>query len=284
MPNYLTVAEYRATSSGQDTQNLIPAGNQAAQDAELLRKITAATAWIDNRASGQSLIASSRVELIRCRYQRDGTLSVHPRNAHLNQLVAVSVGTNAADLGVVSTTGAFIEDEQWIIPCIAGVWTSAGAIQFGPNAGGLVVCKLTHIAGWPNTLLANNPIAAATSITVADGSGFSPALGSEIADEAIRIIDGEFTETITVTNVVGNVLTVSPLANAHAAGAVVSGLPADIKIAAEWATSAFLRSRTSDAMVMAQASQAGSQPQRDGQRWQLFADAGRIIDNYERVR
>lgn len=284
MTNYLTVAEYRASSTGQDTSNLIAGGNGAAQDAELLRKIGAASEWIDQRAGGQSLIAASRVELIRCRYQRDGTLSVHPRVGHLNELVAVAVGTNLNDLAVVSTSGAFIDQEQWIISAGTGLWTSVGPLQFGASPSARVLVKVTHVAGWPNTTLTNNPGVAATSITVADGSGFAPALGSVVADDRVRIIDGEFTETVTVTAVNGLTLTVTPLQNAHSAGAVVSALPGDLKEAASLATSAFLRARTSDAMVLAQTAQVGGQPQRDAQRWQLLADAGRIIDNYARVR
>lgn len=285
MANFLTVAEYRASSTGQDSANLIPGGNQAAQDAELLRRIFNASAWMEDRATSP-LIAASRVEMIRCRYQRDGTLSLHPRAAHLNQLTAASIGTNAADLATLSITGAFIDEQQWIIPQASGIWTSSsGSVQFGASTIGRLLAKLAHVTGWPNTTITSSPNnAGATTITVADPSGFTPFLGSVVADESVRIIDGALTETITVSAVNGSVLTISALANAHNAGTVVSMLPGDLKEAAIMATSAFLRARTSDAMVMAQTTQPGGPVNRDTQRWQLLADAARIIDNYGRVR
>ena len=100
----------------------------------------------------------------------------------------------------------------------------------------------------------------------------------------IKYIDGDKTETITVSAVNGSILTCSALANGHAVGAVVSMLPADLKEAAYMATSAFLRARSSDSMVLAQSVQTPGPVARDGQRWQLLADAGRIIDQYARVR
>ena len=280
---YLTPAEFRATSTGQETNNLL-VGDQAAQDAELARRILAAGSWFDNEHNQQSLIASPRVELHRAVYDRDGCLSIHPRAGWLNQLTAVSVGTDMTDLAALSSiAGAFPDAQNWIIPP-SGIWASSAPVQLGSMRRGKLLVKLTFVAGWPNTLLTSSPTVGATSITVTDGTGFLPAVGAPVADDfTVRIIDGEFTETITVTAVAGNVLTCSALVNAHSPGAVVSALPADVKLAVGWATSAFLRDRTSDAMVMTSSLQPGQQPP-SSQRWRLLQDAQRVAKNYGRTR
>ena len=285
MDLYLSAAEYRAAPTAVDSNNLVAGGNQAVQDAALLEQIRRASSWINNELN-QSVIAASRVELHRARYQRDGTLSIRTNGTPANQLLGLSLGTHAGDLAVVSDlSGAFIDEGQWVIPN-TGVNAGGYPIQFGPRvtAGGRLLAKLTVVSGWPNTTLTASAIAGATTITVASGAGFTPALGSDVASDSVQIIDGALTETVTVSSVAGNVLTVSALVNAHSSGAVVSSMPGAIKEAATLVTSAFIRTRGSEAIIMAQGTTPGPSAGDMANRGPSLGAAARMLVTYRRVR
>lgn len=271
---YLTAAEFRATSSGQDTNNLVPGGDQAAQDAELVRKIRAAGGWIDGRCS-TSLIAQRTTELLSVPARADG-LSIHPRRSPLNELLEVRVGWRADALAQVSVAGAWIEEQQFRVPAITAAVSGAR-----PR----LLARLDYVAGFPNTVLATDCAAGAGTLTVADPVGFTPDLGSIVHEQDVRIIDGGTTETVTVTSVAGNVLTLAaPTSSAHSAGAVVSQLPPDVKEAAAMAIAAHLRARSSDALVMSQTITPGAAPSSDSYRWKLLRDADTLLEPFKRIR
>lgn len=271
--SYLTPVEYRSAATGQDTNNLVPGGNQAAQDAELARKIAAASAWIEGRCTC-TLVATRLVELVTIPVRSDG-LSIHPRNPHLNQLVSLQVGYRADLLTPVSIAGAWIEEEQFRIPA------PVGAVGSAPR----MLARLDYVAGWPNTVLTATTIAGATVLPIASVAGFSPIAGAKMIGEPVRIIDGGQSEVVTVLSVGASSITLTAgCANAHTAGAVVSQLPPDVKEAAVMATSAHLRHRSSDALVMSQTLAPGAAASSDSYRWKLLRDAEQILDPYRRTR
>lgn len=285
MQMYLTPLEYRSAPTAIDTNglDLTQPTSQAAQDAALTTIIARAGGWIDKNF--QPLIATTRVDLRRVGFQPDGFLSIHPDRAPLNQLIAVAVGTHAGNLVAVSDlSGAFIDQENWVIPStVAGLgWPfSLG----GGGARGQVLAKLTSVGGWPNTTIVSGGAQGSTALTVASGVGFTPALGSDVADQTITIYDADKTETITVTSVAGNVLTCSALAYTHVAGVAVSGLPGDVKEAATLVVSAFIRERSSEALTMSTSLMTPGQP--GGQDKPAAAGMGRarmLLADYARVR
>lgn len=278
MSRYLTIAEYRSTSTGQDTNNLVPGGNAGAQDAELDRKILAAGGWIDSVCSC-SLVAARRTDLVQFPWRRNhATLQL--RNPHLNAVTQVQIGARSDQLSTISIAGAWIEDGLLRIPT-----PDDGSLQLSrARLGGRLLARVDYVPGWANTVLVGNVAQGATTIVVADPSGFVPMLGSRMLEDPIRIIDGSSTETVVVQSVAGSTLTLAaPLAFAHTSGTVVSGLPADVKEAAVMATSAHLRHRSSDALVVAQNLNQGA-PTGDGYRWKLLRDAEQLLDHYRRVR
>lgn len=284
---YLTIAEYRAAPTAVDTNNFILNDTQPAQDAALAQVIARASAWIDNTCN-QPLIASLHVENKRPRYNRYGALSIHPDRTPLNQLVALSVGTNGANLYTVTDlTGAFIDEGNWIIPS-----SPAGAVSpissFGSGMSGRgsqVLTRLTTVSGWPNTTLASAPAVGATSFTVVSPVGFTPALGSDVADMTVTIFDGVNTETITVLSVAGSTLNCAPLGFAHTSGVAVSGLPGDVKEAAILAVSGFIRARQSETLTLSNVLQAqGAQQPMDAPRSRALYDAKLMLNSYGRVR
>ncbi len=286
MAPYITAKEYRDSSTGQDTLNLIPGGSAGAQAAELERRIWNASGWIDNTCNS-SLLASSHVEMRTVGFGSSGRIALSPNHVHLNQLTAVALGADASslsNLSAASIAAAWIEEQTFMVPAAAGSFTGP-AIQFGPRPRGRCLAKLTYVAGWPNTTITSSPIQGATSFTVTSPAGLQPMVGSEIADEQVRIIDGEFTEVITISNVVGNTVTCSALAYAHAAGATLTMLPGPVKEAALLATSAFLRARSSDALTIGQTLVAGGGGTAgDSVRWKMLRDAENMLAPYARKR
>lgn len=279
MSSLLTIDEYRDSSHGQDTFNLV-GSDLDGNNAELGRKIAAASSWVEG-ITDCSLVAARSVEMLTIT-ARPGGLSIHPRNPHLNQLVSLRVGRAANALTDVSVAGAWIEEQQFRIPF--GLGASYPPIEYGARTGKLLA-QLEYVPGWPNTTVAADVAAGASTITVATTVGFTPTLGSTIGEEDVRIVDGRKSETIRVQSVAGNVLTLAaPLAHDHKAGAVVTQLPAAIKEAATMATSAHLRHRGSDAIVMSQSVSPVAAPSNDSYRWKLLADAKQLLARYVRVR
>lgn len=277
---YLTTAEYLAAPTRANTNSL--AATSGGVTAELANCIARASSWIDSEV-GCSLIASSSVSAHPVYPQSDGTLSIHPNRVALNQITALSLGWSATSLFAVSDlTGAWIDEEQFVIPAVSP-YASATPIQFGRPLG-KILAKLTAVCGWPNTVLVGNPIQGATSITVASGVGFTPILGSICSDQTITIYDGANTEIITVSAVAGNVLTCSALAFAHSAGVAVSALPYDVKQAAIYATTGYVRQGSSDAIVAPQSLQPGGLIGSDPPMMSAFAQAKALLRNYSRVR
>lgn len=287
MAPYITAKEYRESSTGQDTLNLIAGGNAGAQDAELERRIWNASGWIDNTCNS-SLLAASHVEMRTVGFGSSGRLVLSPNHVHLNQLTAVALGADASSLSNLSAAtiaAAWIEEQTFMVPAAAGSFTGP-SIQFGPRPRGRCLAKLTYVAGWPNTTITSTPAQGATSFTVTNPAGLQPMVGSEIADEQARIIDGEFTEVITITGVVGNTVSCSALTKAHAtAGATLTMLPGPVKEAALLVTSAFLRARSSDALTIGQTLVAGGGGTAgDSVRWKLLRDAESMLSPYARKR
>ena len=285
MSLYITAREYRESSTGQDTLNLIGGGNQADQDAELERRIWNASGWIDNTCNS-SLIAASHVETRSVSLSSRGRLAFSPNHVHLNQLTGVALGSDGSSLSAVSAStiaAAWIEEQTFMVPLAAGAFSTS--IQFGPRVRGRFLSKLTYVAGWPNTTITSAPTAGATSFTVANPAGLVPMVGSDIADEQVRIIDGGETEVITIVGVSGNTVTCSALANAHEAGATLTMLPGPVKQAAIDVTSAFLRARSSDALTIGQTLVAGGGGATgDSVRWKLLRDAEAMLRPFARKR
>lgn len=284
MAGYITPKEYRDSSTGQDTLNLIADGDQDDQDAELARRIWNASSWIDSECN-TSLIAASHTEFRTISIGTRGRVALSPNHVHLNQLSALALGADASSLSSVAAAtlaAAWIEAQTFMVPFAPGSF--AAGIQLGPRRGS-TLARLTYVAGWPDTLLTSSPTAGATSFTVASGVGFAPMAGSEIADEQVRIIDGGNTEVITITGVAGNTITCSPLAKAHTSGATVTMMPGAVKEAALMATSAFLRNRSSDALTIGATLVAGGGGTAgDSTRWKLLSDARAMLRDFARTR
>lgn len=279
--SYLTIAEYRDAPTSMSTLNLIAGGNMAAQDAELANVIARASAWIDT-VCNQPLVAATYTENVVARSDRYGRLSIHPRRAPLNKLISVAVGTHGGNLvAVPDLSGVYVDQEQWVIPTV-----STGMYASGGMSGSQVLARITAVSGWANTTTVSATSIGVSTITVADTSGFTPAVGSDPSSATVTIYDGASTETVTVTAATTTTITLaSPTLFAHAARVAVSALPADLKWAAILATSAHIRSRGNEAIVASISVQPGATVGTDGQAGRDFWSARKIlVPQYSRTR
>lgn len=281
---YLTTAEYKSAPTAQQTSNLVVGGNEAAQDAELAAVILRASSFMDEYLN-QNLIATQIVETQRTRFTPQGYIALHPNNNPIIALVNFQYGTDPNGLQTLQNPAtAWFENSQIIIPLsqLSATYTSQGPLAFGGSAAPYtqVFTKYTYVAGYANTVM-SAANAAATTITVADGTGF-------VAGQQYRISDGAKTETITVDSTYtfgsGTIPLATPLTFAHLDGAAIGNMPAAIKQACILLTTAFLKVRGDSAMMMSMTQRPVGQVVGSdlyGSNIKLALD---MIDKYRRVR
>ena len=282
---YLTLAEYKAAPTAIDLDNLVfNSQDPDVQDNELRNVIARASSWMDTYCN-QVLGATVETEQQRSRISTDGSIRFHPRFSPIVALTEFNYGypTNMASLGDCSI--AWIEDMEIIIPnANLGNWTSQGPLSFGSYNGGpsnQVFLNYTYVAGYTNTTLASVSAVAATSITVANGTGI-------VAGQMLTMYDGMNTEIVTVASTYTYGSTTVPLTralvNAHAIGTSVSALPPAIKQAAILITTAFLKVRGDSSMTMMVATQPTMGTAGADKYGSEMSAAADILSTYARIR
>lgn len=248
---YLTTQEYRNAPTAIDIDNLVfNSSDPDVQDSELANVIARASSWVDTFCN-QVLGATEETETQRSRYKADGTLRFHPRYSPIIALTSLSYGPYPTQLTTVNDPSiAWIEQSEVIFPFSNAAlnWTSQGPIQFG--GGGVasqeVFLQYTYINGYANSLIAS-AVALASSLTVTDPRGIT-------AGQQLKIYDGMYSENVIVasTYVFGSVTVplVTPLVYTHTAGTSISALPPAIKEATILATTAMLKVRGDNSLVM----------------------------------
>lgn len=258
MSPYLTVAEFKAAPTGIGTMSLTQGGGQTAQDAELYQQIVRASSWIDNfigvPLSGHTTTAVQRVTV-----DRYGCVNLHrPGECHLVSITSLAVGSRVGQLTSVNVSAAWVDQDSFNVPLDVTISSLGAPIQFGTSRG-TVLTQYTYVSGWGCTVLAADPTAGASTVTVADGSGFQ-------VGETVTIWDGVQTETVVLSAVAGTLLTFAPtLTYTHTRGSGVAGqvavysIPSDVRQAAMWITGALIKNRGSDTLTMNQFAQPGPQ-------------------------
>lgn len=247
---YLTVQEYKDAPTSIDYNNLVVGGNQAAQDAELANVILRASSYM-NEYLNQSLVADQYTETQRVRVNGQGMIALHPNNSPIISLSSFEYGADPNNLvALPDCSTAWFEAQQLIIPLsnLGLNYSSQGPLGFGfgYSPRQQVFTQYTYVSGFVNTTIAT-ATAAATSLTVADGTGI-------IAGQQYRIYDGSKSERITVASTYTNGSTTVPLTSAlaysHAAGVAIGNMPNAIKQACILITTAFLKVRGDNSMTM----------------------------------
>ena len=281
---YLTVQEYKEAPTSIDYNNLVVGGNQAAQDAELANVILRASSYM-NEYFNQNLVADEYTETQRVRINGQGFVPLHPNNAPIISLSAFSYGTDPNNLiALPDCSQVWFESQQIIIPLsnLGLNYSSAGPLGFGfgPGPRTQLFTEYTYVAGYANTTI-TTAVAAATSLTVADGTGF-------MAGQHYRIYDGAKSERVTIANTYTygstTIPLTSPLIHTHAAGVAIGNLPNALKEACILVTTAFIKIRGDSSMTMnlttAPVTNIGNQNRYSGD----IAMALDMVNKYRRIR
>jgi hypothetical protein len=242
---YVTVPEFLAAPTWLDNQDLIPGGTQEQQGAELFNVLLKASGWA-NRIAEQTLAAHTVIEQDRYPVDRWGQIYIVPLNNPVRQVNAIAYGSDFQNLtlATLTTTNPWIERQESIILSQLTGGANLSSLQFGPpvRAGAdEVYVQYSYVAGYCATALSAPATVGATQITVTDPTGLQPAvtggLLGTIPGSVARIWDPGVEEAVQVapnwTRGTNPVLLASPLQNAHAAGAGVSELPAEVHQAIE---------------------------------------------------
>jgi hypothetical protein len=243
---YLTVAEYKADPDAVDYSSLVPGGSPQQQDDALAQRIWMASGRMD-RFVHYVLGATQDTEMTRARVRRDGTVLVPTRGMPILEIDSFLVGGVPSALAAVTTAAAA---DAWVSRCTIRMPVIVANYVAAFGVGDRVYCQWTYVNGYPNTLLAVDAAAGATSIIVQSSLGIYPG-------KQLTIYDLGITESITVaSSYVGGfgssttIPLVSGLVTGHSAGVAVSALPSDVKKAAVLMTTAMIKTRGSGAMVM----------------------------------
>ena len=246
---YLTVAEYKQSPTAVDVNDLVSNGSAALNDAELANVIARASSWMDAHC-GQVLAATQDTESFRARVSRDGFLRLHPRYWPIINVVSASFGSAPSMMQTLDVTTAWLEPMAVVFPVAGNGSRWMGSLQlppaYAPNGEQFVT--ITYWNGYANTLISASVSAGATSITVADRTGFVPG-------QQFYIYDGATTEVVKVSSShvpatgAGAVGLAAGTTAAHATGLSVSALPPSIKQAAIYMTNVVLKSQIGRAHV-----------------------------------
>jgi hypothetical protein len=242
----VTVAEFLASPTWLDNQDLVPGGNALQQGNELFNQLLKASAWA-SRCAEQPLHARTGYTQDRAPVDRWGNVYVVPDARPIRAVNGFAWGYSFQDLNILNSPSSqtWIEKGETIVFQLSTSSTPGLASQqFGrvhPRIDS-VFYQCSYVAGYCNTTLAAPATAGATSITLTDPTGLQPAvtggLLGTIPGSVGRIWEpvnstgtsgGEEAFQVSASWTGGNpVLLAAPLVNNHAAGAGVSELPPEV--------------------------------------------------------
>lgn len=247
---YITPADFLNEPTGVDTSQLIPAGSSLTQEAALARLCANASSEA-NRICQKTLAATLDVESGLWRIQRDGTIHVPLPFGPVISVNAVSIGYAANTMVALSDlSGVKIVRNVAYIPVPNAPPLS---MQFSPNPAafaprGWVYADVTYVNGWAHSTLSAATLAGASSITPGVVLGFVPGL-------PFTVYDGQATEGAQVSSgyVLGSatVPLAADLVSAHGSGVTVSALPPFARLAVVRLGTWLVKTRGSEAIVMA---------------------------------
>ena len=241
--SYVTAAEYSASPTGVNVSQLVPRGTLQ-QNTDALNIVIARASSFADMFCKQILSATVDVESGRYRIQRGGQLRVPLRNTPVIAVNSISVG--------------FAPSAMAVLPDLSNVWIDRkvllfplGAAPLLPTANALspdgkIFVIVNYVNGYANASTMAPVTVGATTVTLSSTAGIAPGL-------QLTVFDPGNTETLFVTSIVGNTVTfTSGFQFAHVAGSNISAFPDAIKQAVILITSALIKTRGSEAIVMAQ--------------------------------
>lgn len=256
---YVSNSQYLFAPTAVDTNALVPGGSADAQAQALADVLTRASAWADRvcfgsdpAAKGSSLAATVSVESAYLPVT-GGSLRLPCDYKPIVSVLGVDVGFDPTSVQSIGT-GAALRFGRRTIYVPAYVIPAVGApFPYAPPSR-KVYAVWSYVNGYPHTRLAADAAQGATSLTVAATDGGSDVLGV-MTGSSLTIIDGESTETVTVTAVDGTTLTTSALRFAHTVPSVpdftpVTAIPADVTQAVIFLATALVKTRGDNSLVL----------------------------------
>lgn len=232
---YITPAELKgsAIAAAVDLTNLVPNGNQAAQDRALADLIAQASAYADTYTLGAvgTLCATVNTETARLRQNRSGFWICHPAFWPILEVRSFAVGLVPGQLDSlpVDNQTCFIEQREFTIATGGLTTSSAGPIAFGASGRPWqrpYFVQYEYVNGFFNQTLAAQASAGSSSLSLPDTTGLYP--GSQFT-----IYDAALTEAVEVDASWDGTSTTVPLTTAtkwaHGKGTNASTLPPTVK-------------------------------------------------------
>lgn len=287
---HVTKAEFVASPTYLDLDDLVPGGSKLQESAELYNALLRATAWADNYAQ-QPLAAHRWVEQRRVRSTNRGDIRIPTEHGPVSQgnLFSLSYGATPKMLSpLLDLTGVWHETNgpmTTIVVSLAGpMGPQLGTLQLGsPSVNLDLYAIFGYVAGYSNTVLSTASMVGDVAIAVDNPIGVVP-------NQVLRIWDSPIEEAAVVSSTyvpaTNPVTLTAPLRNAHLPAVGVSALPSEIKLAViQVAMALLLRPGTSSDDPFADATASpvtsGGSSRQSGAG--LIESAMTLIDSYRRV-
>jgi hypothetical protein len=293
---YVTAAAFTAHPTYLDLDDLRSGSSSGAdQTAELTNILLMASAAADNYCE-QPLAAHGVTQRLRCRFDRDGNLKIHPDHNPVISVTSLGWGLNPTALTTYTAPAYWAEDDRNLIFPMSGGgqagWT--GSLQFNTaSPGAQVFTQMQYVAGRVSTLLTAASTAGATTLQLADTTGVMPGASYRIWEPGVEeyvTVAATWTPTapaFPAAPTPGAVPLASGALFAHASGMGLSGLHPDMHLAVvNYAISQLMRPDTShedaypDTRLASGTRQAD--PRQDGSG--LVAEAMRLLEPFARKR
>lgn len=243
--SYITVDDFLAAPTGTDTTQLLPGQGVDANKVALAGVIERASS-VANTFCRKVLAATTDIQSGIYRMYRDGTIRVPVDNTPIVMVTGVSFGWAPQSLSALTDlSGLWISEKVVQVPIMTAPVAVAPQVML--RSYSQVYSVLTYVNGWFHSNLPAATLVGATSVSPADVLGL-------VAGMPFTVYDGANTEIAQVASsyVVGatSVPLVSPLTRAHPAGVTASALPPDIRQATISLTSALIKRRGGEAIVL----------------------------------
>lgn len=270
---YLTPQEYIASPTGVDTGNLVPTGTTQQNADALVQTIARASNWVDTECR-KVLAATLDTQAGRYRVRADGTIRVALDFTPILQITSVQAGLTPSTMATITDlSNAWIDRKVATIP----LWGLSVAPGNPYASSDRMFAVVQYVNGYANCLLTAVAPANTTTLTVDSALGI-------VAGQQLTIYDPGSTEAVTVATVTGNTITLtSPTVSAHLANVAVSALPPAIKQATVLLTSALIKTRGDDAIVMQEVGQGTEHQQMDASGSEDVTVALELLAPYRRV-
>ena len=263
---YLTTEEWLAAPTAIDITDLIQDGSRAQQNQAVQDSIERASSWVD-RICHQVLAATRDTHRGTYLVNQWGAVRIPLPRKPVLEVSSIRVGSRPSNLTALSSLADVDISQHGVIT----VPVQAVALPYASSGFGTrPIVEVIYVNGYPNSTLAADVTANASSITVASSLGIYPGTELTIYDvtagtEHVVVAGGFVAGSPTVP-------LVAPLTCDHLAKVSISNLPPVVKEASILLTSALIQTRGDDAIVL----ESMDEPTKKQAAYGANADAERL--------